>query len=457
MQENMQGGSKLKQNIKTDKLRVEGMSCANCESKIEDKLNGMVGVKEVKASYSKETVIIRYDMNSVSLKKIIAAVEKLGYGIVSDNKSAKSKSGSTDILGTIIVVFAVFVLLKHFGFLDIFNMFPEAEAGMGYGMLFIIGILTSVHCIAMCGGINLSQCIPQNVGESDNKLSVLKPSLLYNLGRVISYTAIGALVGALGSVISFSGMAKGLVQILASIFMVIMGLNMLNVAPWLKKLNPRLPKSIARKINKEKASNNTPLYVGLLNGLMPCGPLQAMQIYALSTGDPIKGALSMFIFSIGTVPLMFGLGALSTVLSQKFTKKMMSVGAVLVIILGFSMLNNGLSLSGFNGIELSDNGSDNSESNQVDTQDGIQLVTTNLSFRGYPPITVKVGTPVKWIIKAEKGSITGCNNRIFIPEYGIEKKLEFGENIIEFTPTETGTFVYSCWMGMIRSKITVTD
>ena len=326
---------------------------------------------------------------------------------------------------------------------------------MGYGMLFIIGLLTSVHCLAMCGGINLSQCIPQAAKQGqEGRMASLRPSLLYNIGRVISYTVVGGIVGALGSVISFSGSFKGIVQLVAGIFMVIMGLNMLNIFPWLRKFNPRMPKIFAKNINQKKNSNS-PLYVGLLNGLMPCGPLQAMQLYALSTGDPMKGALSMFLFSLGTVPLMFGLGVLSSILSQKFTKKVMSVGAVLVVVLGVSMFNNGLSLSGFAFAASPFNQS--SSSNVAKIQDGVQIVNTTLNSGQYEAITVQAGIPVKWTITAENGSINGCNNRIYIPEYDIEKKFEIGENVIEFIPEKAGTYRYSCWMGMIRSTITVLE
>ena len=64
---------------------------------------------------------------------------------------------------------------------------------------------------------------------------------------------------------------------------------------------------------------------------------------------------------------------------------------------------------------------------------------------------------MQWNIQAEAGDINGCNNRIIVPEYNIEKKLEPGDNIIEFTPTESGTIPFSCWMGMIRSEIYVYD
>ncbi len=91
------------------------------------------------------------------------------------------------------------------------------------------------------------------------------------------------------------------------------------------------------------------------------------------------------------------------------------------------------------------------------SEDGVQNVEINLTARGYAPITVKKGVPVRWNIKAAKGTLTGCNNAIQIPTLGIEKELAVGDNIIEFTPTETGTIPYFCWMGMIESEITVVD
>lgn len=437
-------------------LKIGGMSCVNCENSIERKLNKTAGIQKATVSYSNETAQISYDGDIISKNDIIRVIEELDYKVIEDSSTQEdSVNHLNKILGTIIIMLGLYLFMKRFGLFNLFNFFPQAEEGMGYGMLFIIGLLTSVHCLAMCGGINLSQCIPQAAKQGqEGRMASLRPSLLYNIGRVISYTVVGGIVGSLGSVISFSGSFKGIVQLVAGIFMVIMGLNMLNIFPWLRKFNPRMPKIFAKNINQKKNSNS-PLYVGLLNGLMPCGPLQAMQLYALSTGDPMKGALSMFLFSLGTVPLMFGLGVLSSILSQKFTKKVMSVGAVLVVVLGVSMFNNGLSLSGFAFAASPYNQS--SSSNVAKIQDGVQIVNTTLNSGQYEAITVQAGIPVKWTITAENGSINGCNNRIYIPEYDIEKKFEIGENVIEFIPEKAGTYRYSCWMGMIRSTITVLE
>lgn len=463
----------MKNNVKEVILKIDGMVCVHCENIIEEVLLENDGVIKVKASFNKGTAKIDYDEDKISKNDLIRIINEEDYKVIDSNntivkdnannenkkskveknkeiKSEKSKDEDNTFL-ILIIVLGGLLFLNKFGFLNIFNAFPTAGENTSYGMLFIIGLFTSLHCVSMCGGINLSQCLNNNVTSDKEKLSTVKPAFLYNLGRVISYTIFGGIVGGIGSVISFTGWMQGLVQLIAGIFMVIMGLNMLNIFPWLRKLNPRMPKFFAQKVKSK--NNNSPFFVGLLNGLMPCGPLQAMQIYALSTGSVIKGALSMFLFSLGTVPLMFGLGALSSYMSRKFSNKVMKFGAILVVVLGFVMFNNGLALSGIN---ISQGSAANSAV-RAEIQNDVQVVTTELKGRRYEPIIVEVGKPVKWNIQASNGSINGCNNRIIIREYGIEKSLESGDNIIEFTPTETGTYTYSCWMGMIRSKIYVVN
>lgn len=456
---------------KKERLHVEGMTCVNCENKIEKQLTNTAGVRNVKASFQDATVEVTYDSEKINLGDIQKIIEELGY----TPKDIAQKVEKGTLFETFVILIGAFFVLNQLGVFRLFYLFPTAKEGMGYGMLFLIGLLTSVHCIAMCGGINLSQCmsIPKGSAKAQDGLGYLWPSMLYNLGRVISYTVVGGIVGAVGSIISFNGSLKGIVQIAAGIFMVIMGFSMLQIFPELRKLVPRMPQVIAKKIYSKKESSNRPFYVGLLNGLMPCGPLQAMQLYALSTGSPLKGALAMFLFSLGTVPLMFAFGAISRLLSQKFAQKIMTAGAVLVVILGVSMLNNGVTLSGFsmqsllggqavaseqtNESEAQANGSEaQSNGSEAQIKDGVQNVTTSLASGQYEPIQVKAGIPVKWTITAEQGTINGCNGTMVIPQYGIQKTLKTGDNIIEFTPTESGTFTYSCWMGMIRSTITVT-
>jgi sulfite exporter TauE/SafE/plastocyanin len=310
-----------------------------------------------------------------------------------------------------------------------------------------------------------------------NGTTAFKPSFMYNAGRIISYTVIGAFVGGVGSVISLTGNFQGILKLIAGVLMVIMGMNMLGIFPQLRRFQITLPKFFTKKVIGQKNKTKNPFLVGLLNGFMPCGPLQAMQIYALSTGSVLLGGLSMFLFSIGTFPLMFAIGAFSTLLSKKFTKTFMKIGATLVVLLGFSMLSQGWLLSGFQsqlntflpagltqktsggGTIRSLPGSEPVQNAAAATEsvmeDGKQVLTTTLSGYSFPNVTVKSGTPVEWHFKAPKGSIAGCNNSVSMDYFGVQKFLHDGDNVITFTPEDKGNFDYTCSMGMITGTITV--
>jgi plastocyanin domain-containing protein len=116
------------------------------------------------------------------------------------------------------------------------------------------------------------------------------------------------------------------------------------------------------------------------------------------------------------------------------------------------MLNRGLSTLGLNM-----NFNNYQEYTSSIIYEDYQIITFDLSYDNYQDIIIKKDIPVKMIINVDEKYLTGCNEEIYINEYGIKKKLEVGENIITFTPTKTGTFTYNCWMNMIKNKIKVVD
>ena len=459
----------------TKTLHIGGMTCVACQNKIEKALLKTQGIENAEVNYTNESAHIIYDESQISIDEINSIIEKLDYQILDENKQKEKLNPYIHLAGIFAIIFVLFMLSQRLGLTLLASDFPLAETGMGYGMILIIGLLTSIHCIAMCGGINLSQSLggvqtlPQKEEKTSFDFSPFIPGILYNTGRLISYTLVGVIVGALGSVFTMNLTMQSVIHIIAGLFMIIMALNMLNVFPWLKKFNPRLPriftKKIEEKIEKKREISKNPFIVGILNGFMPCGPLQAMQLYALSTGNPFEGGLSMFLFCIGTIPLMFGIGAVSLLLSSRFSKIVMNVGAILVAVMGLTMFTNGWNFAGFPTIHSIRYERISARSNTVESsvgfkpviENGVQIVNSTLSPRAYPAITVQVGIPVKWTINVPPGSINSCNNRIIIRPYNIEYRFQQGDNVIEFTPDKAGVFRYSCWMAMIFGTITVVD
>lgn len=328
---------------KTIRLHIGGMTCVNCQNKIEKTLNHTAGVISTSVSYNNATADIVYNEEKISLKEIITAIERLDYEV--DLRKKVSGPNIANIVCMLVIIVSLYVMLQSMGILNLLVPSQLADTKMGYGMLFVIGLITSVHCIAMCGGINLSQCIPQIThGEADNtsKLAAFRPALAYNMGRVLSYTAVGFVLGLVGFLIGggtkigLSILLQGILKIIAGLLMVIMGINMLGLFPWLRKFTIRMPKFLTRKAGNQKEKVTRPFLVGILNGFMPCGPLQSVWIVALATGNPFAGALSMFLFSLGTVPFMLGLGSIVSALGRRFADRVMTIGAVLVVVLGLA-------------------------------------------------------------------------------------------------------------------------
>ena len=331
----------LKDNTKI-KIKVSNMSCVVCEERIKKVLLKESNILKVNANYVENSVEIFYN-DFIEIDAVKKILNDMDYPVIEDIKKESNKTiinSKIEEWGySILILFIIFVVCVILYRLGIFSRFPVAKEGMALTYLFVIGFFTSLHCVSMCGGINISQSINTRLIDSSNNKKIV-PAILYNLGRVTSYTFVGGILGGIGAVITPTFRLQGIIMILASLFMLIMGLNMLGLFPKLRKLIPRLPVFLIGKIEKNKISKG-PFIVGILNGFMPCGPLQMIQLYALTTGSFLLGALSMFLFSLGTVPLMVGLGVASSLLSAKFTNVMMKVSAILVITLGIMMFNNG--------------------------------------------------------------------------------------------------------------------
>lgn len=434
-------------NIKKEKIKVFDMTCTSCEARVEKEVLKLDGVKTAKASFSDQSLTIEYDEDLCTPEKIKTTIKTAGYGTVASNNS------SYKIAGMFIIAAAIILIGNSTGGIDM----NAKLNGATYFVLFIVGVLTSIHCVGMCGGIMLSQSINN---DSKSKFDSMKPALLYNAGRVVSYTILGGVVGSLGSVLSLSISVKAGLQIFAGVFMIIMGLNMSGYSLF-RKFNIKLPWSACSVKKKPKA----PFLVGVLNGLMPCGPLQTMQLYALGTGSAYKGALAMLIFSLGTVPLMLTFGALSGLMSKGYTKTLLKFSGILIVVLGVVMGSRGLALAGVNipttaslaaslsGDKVSASGS---QAAKPIIENGVQIVKMTADGSGYTPngLYIQKNMPVKWVIDGK--SLNACNGQIIIPSLNIQRDLKPGENIIEFTPKDKD-INFSCGMGMIRGIFKVVD
>ena len=446
-------------------IKTKGMTCNSCEKIIARTAIKIPGVTRAASNYEDETCQIEYDNSKTNINEIILAIENKGYNCQDNNKTQKQDKNSLIYWGFISIGLLAAIYFTY-NLYSTFNL-PTISQNMGYGLLFVVGLLTGFHCIGMCGGFVVSYTTK---GVKENK-KPLKLHTSYAIGKTLSYTIIGALFGLLGSVVAFTPQIRGIAGIVAGLFLVIFGLKMLNIFPKLRKLktNLKTPKSIQRFINKNRKRTSNPLTIGLLNGLMiACGPLQAIYIMAAGSASWIEGAKMLFIFGIGTLPVMLGFGYVTSFFSKKATVKVLKASGVIVIILGVIMLNRGLALSGTgfdynsltSGFDTLGTVGDinNQNNNNVAIQKGdYQEISMDVIRYGWSQdkFILKKGVPVKWRINGKE--LNGCNNAIQVPSLDLNFKVTPGEQVIELTPTKTGKIPWSCWMGMIPGMFIVED
>ena len=297
-------------------FKIRGIKCINCKIRIENHLMTFEGIKKVDVNWKKALATVEYDEKIIGLDKIKQEIESLDYKVINiegekdNNKGNFLKPMINSIVYLLIIVF-LFIFLQKTGLLNYLAPAQTADSKMGYGLLFLTGIFTSVHCLAMCGGINLSQSL-------GGKNAVIK----YNLARILSYTLIGFVLGRLGFFLGTAGKrfegnsviipfaVQSVLKLLAGLFMILMGFSLLGVFPFLRRITPHLPSGLAKKIYSAHKKQHGVFFVGFLNGFMPCGPLQAMWIVALASGSPVSGTLSMLFFALGTLPLMLGFSSI---------------------------------------------------------------------------------------------------------------------------------------------------
>jgi sulfite exporter TauE/SafE/copper chaperone CopZ len=423
------------------KLKTSGMECRACEARIKAAVGKIDGVKNVESDYATEMTTVECE-DFADEEEIRAAIESLGYSVGKIDVPASERFGNFAIaLGVFTILAVAYLTFGDSIKLDFSSISMEA----GFAALFILGFLTGFHCIGMCGAFVLAY------SKSLKGAGDLVPHFLYGSGKTLSYTIIGALFGAVGSFIAFTVEMRAAVALFAGAFLVVYGLNMLNIFPILRKLQIRLPSIMPKKERNPRG----PFVTGLLNGLMiACGPLQALYIFAAGTGSAISGAQALFFFGLGTLLPLLTFGIASNFLSKTFSHNVVKFSGALVVLLGLAMASNGLNLLGVGLVEAGIPEANATE--EVSIEDGYQVIEMNVTRYGWEPnsFVLKKGIPVKWKIYGKE--LNGCNNQILVNEFGLDIKLKEGLQIAEFTPNEEGVIRWSCWMGMIPGQFIVT-
>ena len=448
---------------------IKGMHCRSCELLIEDEIKSIPGVKKVDVSHKKACAEVYYKDPELKVEDLDRAVQNAGYSVGFSEKppifSAKVED-YMDIIYAGIVLFFLFILVDGLGLSKYFAVNPNHPSNLL--TVALIGITAGFStCMALIGGIVLGVSARfSQANASATSFEKFKPHLFFNLGRIVSYTILGGAIGLLGSFFQFSGTSLGLVTAAVALVMLTLGLQLTGLFPRLQNISFSVPKGISKLLGikeqeQKEYSHKNAFLMGGSTFFLPCGFTQAMQLYAVSTGSFVSGAAIMGIFALGSAPGLLSIGGLTAAIKGALAQKFFKFAGVVVSLLAFFNLNNGLNLLGTNplaGIGSRINAyaaSDKKADIKVDN--GVQVVRMDQTARGYSPnkFTVMVGVPVKWIITSKDPN--SCASSIVSSKLNVRQSLHPGENVIEFTPKEIGTIKFSCSMGMYTGSFNVVE
>lgn len=326
--------------MKTYTFHVNGMHCNACVVLTESELYDAPEVSKAKSSLATHSVEVTGDFGDKEPEHIARDLSEIlkphGYTLSVERQKHSAKWSDFRIALPIAAGFiALFIVLQKLG---IVNLVTTSE--VGYGTAFVIGLIASVStCMAVVGGLVLS--MSANFAKEGDKV---RPQILFHAGRLVSFFLLGGAIGALGSAFQLGATGTFVLSLLVAIVLLILGINLLDVFPWAKKLQPTMPAFIGKRVHGLKNVNHTlaPLLVGIATFFLPCGFTQSMQIYTLTTGSFWTGALIMSIFALGTLPVLALLSFSSLGIHKKAQSGIFFKTAGLVVIFFgiFNLINS---------------------------------------------------------------------------------------------------------------------
>jgi|SRR3989338_3847785 len=326
-------------NLSTQKtyiFHVSGMHCQSCVLMTESELMGIPHISVAKSNLKNHTVKVTGDFGDKSpeaiAEELSAILSKRGYSLSVEKKNHRVKWHEFRLAFPFALGFiAIFIFLQKIGVVNLVNV-----SNLSYGTAFIVGLVASIStCMAVVGGLALS--VSANFAKAGESF---RPQILFHFGRLVSFFILGGVIGAIGSGFELGVTGMFVLNLAVAVILLILGVNLLDVFPIMKKIQPTLPKFFGEQVRVLKGLNHTltPFLVGVATFFLPCGFTQSMQIYSFGSGSFWTGALTMFSFALGTFPVLALLSFSSVGIHSKAFFGIFFKAAGIVVIF-FGLLN----------------------------------------------------------------------------------------------------------------------
>ncbi len=215
-----------------------------------------------------------------------------------------------------------------------------------YGLVFVAGLLVSMHCIGMCGPIVIAYSTTGIANANSGVKKILfAQHVAYNTGRILAYGVLGGVVGLAGSALGDIKTMSEYIALVGGGLMVLFGLGFLGFLMFPRAASESALFGVCRKpfsavLNRKTTASR--FLLGIMTPLLPCGVLYAMLIKAVTAGSVMGGAATMAIYGLGMAPSLILVGSLSNLVSKKLRRNAEKLAAIAIIIMGATLIMRGL-------------------------------------------------------------------------------------------------------------------
>ncbi len=327
--------------------------------------------------------------------------------------------------------------------------------------IFITGLFAGgLTCLAVQGGLLASSVAHQQHNEDGAaRHSSALPVLSFLISRIAVYSLLGLILGAFGSALTISIPMRAALQTVVAVFMIGTALNLLNIHPFFRRFVIQPPRFLMRMVRNQARSRRIfgPALLGAFTVFIPCGATQAMMAYAISTGTPVYGALTMFTFILGTSPLFFAVGYVFRKMGKSVSPLMNKAAAAAIVLVALYTLYGAFMLTG-NTIPFRrvSTGSGGGSGAAVKTVSRAVIYFTQSGYVTEPK-EINIATGSELTLKLVNTEGAGCIQAFTIPSLGIQKVIPVGavDQIVIKVPDVPGELAFMCSMGMYRGTIKV--
>jgi uncharacterized protein len=440
---------------------IQGMHCPGCETFIERSIRDIKGIHDVKVSLAKSSIVIEAESQQAIplMDKLNQIFKKNGYSFTEhQQKKQRQPKRVIAIIGVFLLIILLFFLFERSQLLS----FLYVDTNSYLIAYFLFGIAAGFSsCAALVGSLLLSVQESWANHHSNHKEGRFLPFLLFNGARIVSFAVLGGLLGMLGGVVQFSLEATAFLTILISVFIFIIGMQMLGVS-FFQKISLNLTGQwINRVTDKPHLKNKImPILFGAVTFFVPCGFTLIAQSQALRSGNFLEGMTILLAFALGTLPvlLVISLSSLKFNKDPRFSNSFRLLSGLLIVFFAVYTINAQIQVLNPPTLWWDQTPNLTAPNEILDGDDQTQLMQMEArGFEYYPEvITIKAHLPTRFEISSN-GSL-GCANAVYArglyPEVIL---LNPGLNVVEFTAPDPGTYQISCSMWMVKPITVVVE